>query len=374
MKRIAGRLLGGALALAASAGAADAAGGGGPVIPQLSPTPTFSASTVPSNGDLNPYGVAFVPAGFPTGGPLQAGDILVSNFNDSANVQGTGTTIVRIDASGHQSLFFQGRSPLGLTTALGVLRAGFVLVGNVPTITPSATCVTGPSGQERGVGHGSLLVLDPHGDVVRELRDPSFLDGPWDLTVSDGGDHASVFVSDVLNGTVTRVDLALEGQSVDVRGMTRIASGYAHRCDPAALVVGPTGLALDQGGDVLYVASTGDNAIFAVQDPFGAGANGGTGRAVIQDPAHLHGPLALARASNGDLVTSQGDAVNPDPAQPSEIVEYTAAGRFVAQFSIDPAPGSAFGLALEPSADGFVFAAVDDGTNVLDVWVVNRER
>ena len=219
------------------------------------------------------------------------------------------------------------------------------------------------------MGHGSLLVLDAHGNLVRELRDPALLDGPWDLTVSDGGDSASVFVSNVLNGTVTRVDLSLEGGSFAVLGMTRIASGYAHRCDPAALVVGPTGLALDEDGGLL-VASTGDNAIYAVQDPFG-GTDGGTGRVVVQDQVHLHGPLGLARASNGDLITSQGDAVNPDAAQPSEIVEYTAGGSFVAQFSIDPAPGSAFGLALEQNEGGFVFAAVDDGTNVLDIWVVH---
>ena len=342
---------------------------GGPILPQLSPTPTFSVSTVPSNGDVNPYGVFFVPTGFPSGGPLQAGDILVSNFNDSANIQGTGTTIVRIDSAGHQSLFFQGPSRLGLTTALGVLRAGFVLVGSVPTLTRSATCTIGPSGNERGVGQGSLLILDAHGNLVRELRSPSLLDGPWDLAVSDRGESASVFVSDVLNGTVSRIDLALDGGGVEIRGITRIASGYAHRCDPAALVVGPTGLALDRGSGVLYVASTGDNAIYALDDPFG-GDDEGPGHVVVQDQAHLHGPLGLARAPNGDLISSQGDAVNPDPAQPSEIVEFTAQGSFVAQFSIDPAPGSAFGLALRSTADGFVFAAVDDGINVLDVWVV----
>ncbi len=84
----------------------------------------------------------------------------------------------------------------------------------------------------------------------------------------------------------------------------------------------------------------------------------------------MHGPLGLVLAPNGDLITSQGDAVNADPAQPSEIVEFTSRGKFVAQFSIDPAPGSAFGIALVPFRDGFSFAAVDDGLNVLDVWVV----
>jgi hypothetical protein len=53
------------------------------------------SSTIPGNGDLNPYGVALVPPGFPTDGPLAPGDILVSNFNNSNNLQGTGTTIIK---------------------------------------------------------------------------------------------------------------------------------------------------------------------------------------------------------------------------------------------------------------------------------------
>ena len=110
------------------------------IIPNLTPTATVSASTVPSNGDLNPYGVAFVPHGFPAGGPLNAGDIIVSNFNDSANVQGTGTTIVSISPTGQHSLFFQGQPGLGFTTALGSLKRGFVLVGSVPTT--DGTCGT----------------------------------------------------------------------------------------------------------------------------------------------------------------------------------------------------------------------------------------
>jgi hypothetical protein len=36
-------------------------------------------STVRSNGDQNPCGVAFVPAGFAGGGELQPFDLLVSN-------------------------------------------------------------------------------------------------------------------------------------------------------------------------------------------------------------------------------------------------------------------------------------------------------
>jgi hypothetical protein len=117
-----------------------------------------------------------VPEGFPYGGSLEAGDILVSNFNSSAGVQGTGTTIVKIAPNGTLTTFFQGQPPLGFTTALGVLRGGFVLVGNVPTINDGATAE-----------QGSLLVIDRFGHLVTTLTNATFLDGPWDLAVNDLG-------------------------------------------------------------------------------------------------------------------------------------------------------------------------------------------
>ena len=344
---------------------------GQPLIPQLHittvpPNPTFTVSTVPANGDINPYGVAFVPRGFPSGGLVHAGQILVSNFNASSNVQGTGTTIVSIGADGSgPSPFFKGTAPLGLTTALGVLRAGFVLVGNLPTDA---------NGNPQ---QGSLLVINKRGHLVKTLTDAALLNGPWDLTIRDEGSFAQVFVSNALGGNVTRLDLFLgdgDGDADDrfvVLKKTQIASGYLTRPDPNALVVGPTGLALDADRDILYVASTGDNAIFAVPHASRRTNDAGMGTLVYQDNVHLHGPLALALTPNGDLISAQGDAVNPDPNQFSEVVEFTRSGKFVAEFQIDPGSGAAFGLAIRTLEDGFIFATVDDATNVLDIFVVH---
>src|SRR5262249_19837747 len=155
------------------------------------------------------------------------GDVLVSNFNASTNTQGTGTTIVRIDPAGSQSLFFQGPARLGLTTALGVLRAGFVLVGSLPTNTPAATCKQEPSGHPTGGGEGELLVLDRQAKPVRALHSRQFLDGPWDLTVNDQGATAQVFVANALSATITRLDLSATSDGhLDVVNTTQIASGY----------------------------------------------------------------------------------------------------------------------------------------------------
>lgn len=88
---------------------------------------------------------------------------------------------------------------------------------------------------------------------------------------------------------------------------------------------------------------------------------------VYQDNAHLRGPLGLALAPNGDLITANGDAVNPDPTQTSELVEFTPGGKFVGEFSLDPNAGGAFGLAATDTGGILRLAAVDDNTNSLDV-------
>jgi hypothetical protein len=127
----------------------------------------FVASTIPSKGDLNPYGVAVVPV---TQGVLEKGNVLVSNFNNSANFQGTGTTIVQISPNGTQNVFAQisadSLTPpcpggVGLTTALVALSSGFVIVGSLPTTdgtaaTAGAGCLANhavhPDGRESGAG------------------------------------------------------------------------------------------------------------------------------------------------------------------------------------------------------------------------------
>lgn len=331
--------------------------GGQPIIP---PTSTV-ASTVPTNHDVNPYGIAFVPAGVPAGNTLQPGDVVVSNFNAAGNKQGTGTTIVKLVTDGKPVTFFQGQN-LGLTTALAVLKSGYVLVGNLPTTNGATITST-----------GSLLVITPQGKFLSELKDPTLLDGPWDMAVIiDNGPQVTAFVSNVLNGTVARIDINIgAGGATLLPSSHVIASGYAHRTDPAALVIGPTGLAYDAAHDVLYVASTNDNKVFAISGAAALAHDNGPGTVIYQDSNHLRGPLALALAPNGDLVTANGDAINPDPNQSSEIVEFTPQGVFVAQMQVDPSAGSAFGLAFGLSSSGQPqFAAVNDSTNTATVWTL----
>ena len=345
----------------------------GSFIGPLSVTP--GPSTVPANGDVNPYGVAVVSR---SSGMLIRGHVLVSNFNNSQNLQGTGTTVVDIAPDGTLSLFAQigaahlpGSCPggIGLTTALSVLRNGWVIVGSLPT-TDGTSATAKP---------GCLLVLNNQGKVVETFSGTKFgarINGPWDMTALDLGDLAELFVSNVLNGTVAangnpvsrgtvvRIVLAvpedqgLGGNMPHELLRTIIGSGFQERTDPAALVVGPTGLGLASNG-TLYVADTLLNRIAAIPDAVFRFNSAGTGHTVSMGAA-LNQPLGVVVAPNGDILSvNAGDG---------NIVETTAGGSQIAVKNIDTSGaggGTLFGLAITTDHKGVVF--VDDGDNTLDL-------
>jgi hypothetical protein len=327
------------------------------------PSPVRVDSTRPANGDVNPYGVALIRNDFQTGsGPLQHGDILVSNFNNKNNLQGTGTTVVRIPASGGApSVFYQGNAPMGLSTGLGTLQYGFVLVTNLPTLDGTANTAQ----------PGSLLVLNNQGQLVQSFSGAG-INGPWDATVVDQGDRAMVFIANAIDGTVSRLDFCFNSAGrLTEQNATTIASGYLHQGDPAALFDAPTGLVFDPHDGRLYVASTLDNAVFVIGDAAHRTYSAGPGDIVYQDNAHLHGALALAQAPNGDLLVTNNDVINPDPNQPSEIVEFTKGGYFVKEISVDPNLGGSFGvLAARTGDNSAVLAAVDDNAVSVTIWTL----
>jgi len=310
----------------------------------------LQVSTAPANGDLNPYGLAVVPPGFPGGG-LKPGEMLISNFNDTM-LQGRGSTIITIDpSSGKTALFFQGTAPIGFTNALGLVQAGLVFAGSV--FTTDGTSATAQS--------GGLFVLDARGRMVTNLGKDELINGPWGLAINDQGSSAQLFVSNVFDGTVTRLDVTFDHGAISVGDALTIGSGYGFGSDTAAVVVGPAGLAYDTSRDTLYVASEMDDTIFALRHAGRTKSNLGTGSLVYQDAAHLHGPLGLIFAPNGNLLVANADpAVSQDPNEPSEIVEFTRSGRFVRQYSVDPNLGSAFALGIEDRNGTQVLAYVDD--------------
>jgi hypothetical protein len=310
---------------------------------------------------VNPYGVFFVPKNVSATNVLKPGDILVSNFNNAQNLQGTGRTILRVDKAGNTSTYFTSAANSGgLTAAIGVLSDGVVLIGNLPTA----------DGTPATVQAGKLSLLF-NGNFLGTFGTVETVNGPWGMAVYDTGNGVSgtakVFLSNVLSGVVSRFDITYSATAISATALV-LATGFNHRLDAAALVLGPSGLAYDAIHDTLLVASSADNAVYEI--PTAANTHSTVGATLLfQDLTHLHGPLDLSILPNGHLLIANSDGSNVDPNQPSELVEYTATGQFLAQKPIDPNNGGAFGLATNNIGWGtFRLAAVDDDTNTLNIW------
>jgi hypothetical protein len=314
-------------------------------------------------GDLNPYGVVYVPSAFPST-VVQPGNILVANFNDSANDQGQGTTITVVRQNRTTALFASKLTP-GLTAAMGILRAGYVLIGSITVPKPSIF---------PGAVGGPITILDSTGAVVGKIT--TSLVGPWGMAVQDNFTTAKVWVSNVLNGTVIRINLNINPAvtpPITVSSITTVATGYAFINTMEHPLLGPSGLAYSAQNHILFVA-TGFDQIWAVANADTITTPVSVGALVFQDAVHLHGPLGLLLLPNGDLLSAQNDGFNATTTMPSELVEFTqngttgVLGQFVAEYSIDSVVGGAFNMAIQQNSDPIAplnFAYVDDNENSL---------
>jgi hypothetical protein len=320
-------------------------------------------TTVPGNGDLNPYGIVNVEHSI---GSLMRGDVLISNFNNKENEQGTGSTLVQLTPSGSLSVFAEittASAPgctggIGLTTALSILPDGYVVVGSLPTSDGKADTAMA----------GCLIVLNPTGQVVRTISgDP--INGPWDMTAVSFGPLTELFVTNVLNGTVEHGETGFTPGGTVVRigvftphigppvffSEQVIANGFPERTDKTALVIGPTGVGVGLFG-TLFVADTLGNRIAAVPGALFR-TKPSKGGITVAEGGSLHGPLGLAIAPNGNILTTNGGDSN--------IVETTPFGHELAAFDTKAEEGGLFGLTVTPDQRGIYF--VNDNKNKLEL-------
>ncbi len=338
---------------------------------------TTCTSTVIDNGDLNPYAIIVAPV---SAGKIQKGDILVDNFNNLSNLQGTGTTICDYNPSTRRITLFarlpqhlsQCPGGVGLTTAMTMLKSGYVIVGSLPS----------NDGTTRTKGDGGLLVLDANGQLVDTWTGPN-INGPWgNIATIDNGTNATLFVSmagfdlpqcevrdpstgfpvTVKKATVLRIELSTpEGKPPTIIRQTVIASGFGQRASKDSFLVGPTGLALGSDG-TLYVSDAVGNQIVAIPDAVTRADSDGTGRTVTQEGL-LRRPLSLAMAPNGHLLVCNalnGQVVEVDPASGKQLyAQWVDAD----QAQSPPGNGDLFGIAMKPDGKGFYY--VEDDMNTI---------
>lgn len=334
-------------------------------------------STVTENGDLNPYAIVVAPV---SAGKIARGDVLVDNFNNLSNLQGTGTTIIQYNpATRTTSLFAKLPQKLpecpggvGLSTAMTMLKAGWVIVGSTPST----------DGTTATLGKGGLIVLDPNGRMVAVWTGPA-INGPWgNMAVVDRGDSATLFISmagfdvtgpkviDPATGfpvvvhkaTVLRVELDLPAGSPPVlKSQTVVGDGFAQRADAGNFLLGPTGLGLGPDG-TLYVTNGLDNVITAIPDALTRTTSAGTGRVVTQGGL-LSWPLAMTITPSGHLLVCNGKdgrVVEVDPVAGKQLCAQWLDSN---QAQTPPGNGDLFGIAMTPDGEGFYY--VQDDTNTL---------
>jgi hypothetical protein len=335
---------------------------------------TTLTSTVPDNGDLNPYALFVAPV---SAGKIQKDDLLIDNFNNSTNLQGLGTTIVIYRPSTKEMLPF-AQLPrhidgcpggVGLSTAMAVLKSGWVIVGS----TPSEDGTTGTKGV------GCLIVLDSNGKLAGTLTGPNIND-PWgNMAVIDKGAKATLFVSNagfdigtadgsppvVRKATVARIELATaDGKPPKVTSETVIGDGFSAQADKGVFLIGPTGLALGADGTTLYVSDAIDNRVVAISEATTRTTSAGQGSAITKD-GFLKRPLAMVLAPNGHLLVTNalnGQVVEIDPQSGKQLY-----ARWIDTDRAQTPPGSGdlFGIAMTPKGDGFYYVEDDMNTVVL---------
>ncbi len=334
---------------------------------------TTLTSTVPDNGDVNPYAIYVAPV---SAGKIRKGDVLVDNFNDDKNLQGLGTTIVDYHPTTKKMTLFAAiprhlapcPGGVGLTTAMVMLKSGWVLVGSLPS----------DDGTTKTKGPGCLIVLDSEGKVAGTIAGPN-IDGPWgNVAVVDNGSTVTLFVSNtgfgvsaptdsspvVNKATIVRLTLSASAEKPPVvTNETVIGSGFGEQADKGVFIIGPTGLALGKNG-VLYVSDAIGNRIGAIPDALTRTTSAGTGKDVTKDGL-LQRPLALCMAPNGHLLATNalnGKVVEIDPATGKQLA---AQWIDVDKAQSPPGSGDLFGIAMTPAGDGFYYVEDDVNTLVL---------
>jgi hypothetical protein len=335
----------------------------------------IQTSTVAENGDLNPYAIVVAPA---SAGRIRQGDVLVDNFNNLSNLQGTGTTIIDFDPRARKTTLFAKlpahlpQCNVGLTTAMTMLKSGWVIVGSTPST----------DGTTRTKDDGALIVLDSNGQLVETWVGPN-INGPWgNIATIDHGTTATLFVSmagfdvpgpevrdpktgrpaTVNKAIVLRIELSIpEGKPPVITAQTVIADGFGQRADKDAFLVGPTGLALGPN-ETLYVSDALGNQVVAIPDAVKRTTSAGTGHTVTKDGL-LRRPLALIMLPNGHLLVCNamnGQVVEVDPASGKQLcAQWIDAD----QAQSPPGNGDLFGIALRPDGKGFYY--VQDDVNTL---------
>ena len=337
---------------ASTADADDAKRESGGVLAQLTKQTTIGSTVDPTNGDQNPYGLDVAKA---DAGLLKNGDLVICNFNDYANVQGNGTTVVALHPQAGskpthvaQDASLKGCNALAVAPNDNFWAAAFSANLN-PIFKPDGSLVTMLTG---GPWHG------PFGETFSPTP------GPFGT--------AAFYVSNAGDGSIVRVNITANGFTEDV-----IATGFAINGGAPGSILGPSGLQFDARRDRLFVVDGADNSLTVInavsfipqggitlQNGKASGIASPLVRRVFAGPP-LNGPISSAFLPGGHLVL--GNTLDANGT--NLMVEISPNGRLISTKNVDTgAAGALFGMVATGTnnADTQLYFN-DDNMNTLQV-------
>lgn len=292
-------------------------------------------STVdPKFGQLNPYGLTVAPS---TAGDFTKGDLVVCNFNDKKNVQGTGFTVVALHPK-------PGSKPLLVSSSRTLLGCAALALSPSDDIWASSFVAN------------DVPIISASGKSEGNIKGKPFYH-PWGQVYAQPRSGSPVFyVSDAGAGTIVRINLGSKF-TYDV-----IAKGFAVNHGKPGSIFAPAGLAYDPSVDTLYIVDGTNDTVVAfdnvttiksggiVVEKGGKtfkGPSAGDAK-LVYSGSPLDGPISSALLPNGNLVI--GNTSNPSGQ--NVMVEMTPSGKILDTRNVDKgAAGALFGIVATGTDD-----------------------
>lgn len=309
---------------------------------------TIGSTVDPINGAVNPYGLAIAPE---SSGTIQRGDLVVCNFNDNANVQGTGESIIALSPQA-------GSQPRAISESSSLLGC------NALTVVDDDAIWTADFASQ------NVLDVSASGAIEQTLMGSPFAN-PFGMIAVSQSDRTVLYATDATNGTVIRITSGFGSVHTDV-----IASGFAVNGGAPGSILGPSGLAYHAQHDRLYVVDGTNNTVVALRHvstiPAGGVVVNGGGTTfggpfhhrarLVYSGAPLNGPISSALLPNGNLAV--GNTLDPNGS--NLIVELTPNGKVLDVDNVDTgASGAIFGMVASGTRGATNLYFNDDNANAV---------
>ncbi len=306
---------------------------------------TVIGSTIdPTNGDQNPYGLVYV-AAKPFGKALlKKGDLAVCNFNNSANVQGSGTTIEYMTST-------PGSQPKRLLQSASLLGCASLAIDSFDDVYAANS------------GAKNALEINPSGKIQLTLKN-SHLVEPWGSAFVPSQfsypPGPGLWVGDASTGKIVRINLGTGGSPT----YTAVISGFAVNHGKPGSILGPSGMQYNYKADTLYVVDGVTNTVVSIAHAYRdlnsanaivVGTDGKSFTGPKAKDAHLifsgtplNGPISSTLLPNGNLVL--GNTL--DATGTNLLVEIASNGKLLDTENVDQgAAGALFGIASSGTSD-----------------------